>query len=383
MQRASICVTATVGIVLLAVSVLVCGCAAAAPPDVLPGVGLHPADLQPFAGAEPVRRNTPIFMTIPGKVGSHAPTITAFGDGELLAAWYSYEEGGELNGAAIYMARRLAGASEWTEPRLHVDRPEADGNPVLYGEGGAVWMFQAVVPGTGWRTAHIEVQRSSDRGVTWSPPEPIAGPLGANVRYPPVRIAIKQSPSGSEGHPTSGDLLLPAYDDLLGRCLFYVSSDGVQWQQRSTLATPLPYRVLQPSIALLEDGRLLAVMRNSERGWLWASYSDDDGRTWTTPADSGFANPASPAALLRLASGNLALVFNDSNEVRRPLSIALSGDDGLTWQAAHVLVDGPGEYAYPSAVQTPDGVIHIVYSHDREYIGHIEVNEEGIEGLRD
>ena len=312
---------------------------------------------------EPVFVSEPIFDSIAGKVGSHAPTITAFPDGELLAAWYSYSGPGELAGSAIYTARRRPGGA-WEPPELHIDRPEGDGNPVLYSEGDAVWLFQAVVPG-GWSTSHIEMQRSSDRGRTWSSPRVVSGALGTNVRFPPVRL-------------TDGTLLLPAYDDLVTRSLFFASTDGEHWVQRAALVTNVPHQNLQPSVVVLENGRLLAVLRNGGGGWLWVTASDDDGRSWAAPADSGFPNPGSAAALLRLSSGHLILVYNDSNTNRRPLSVTISGDEGTTWYPPRVLADGEGNYAYPATVESPDGLIHIVYSHDREHIQHITLNEAWI-----
>lgn len=313
---------------------------------------------------DPVFRAQPIFESIPGKVGSHAPGLAALPDGELLAAWYSYAGPHELDGSAIYMARCPAGSAEWGAPWSHIDRSEGDGNPVLYSEGQTVWLFQAVVPAS-WSTAHIEMQRSDDRGVTWSAPQRINGPTGSNVRFPPVRTA-------------DGTLLLPAYDDLLQRSLFFGSADGESWSLWSAVFTVPPNQNLQPSVAVLAEGRLLAVMRNGGGGWLWVTASDDGGYSWAAPADSGFPNPGSPAALLRLASGALILIFNDSPAARRPLAIGISADEGATWAPARILVDGDGAYAYPAAVQTPDGLIHIVYSHDRQQIAHITLNEAWI-----
>ena len=309
-----------------------------------------------------VFHSEPVFESIAGTTGSHAPALTAFADGQLLAAWYSYTGPNELDGAAIYIARRPAGGANWTEPQLLISRRESVGNPVLYSEGDAVWLFHAVVPGTGWSTAHIEVQQSSDRGQTWSDARILDARLGSNVRFPPVRTA-------------DGMLLLPAYDDLMPRSLFYASADGGDWTLRSVLAAESGHASIQPSIVVLPNGRVLGVMRNTGHGWLWVAAADDDGRTWTTPADSGFPNPASPAALLQLKSGHLVLVYNDSNTARRPLSITTSADDGATWHAARVLVDGEGAYAYPAVAQSADGLIHIVYSHDRQQIQHIAVNE--------
>lgn len=311
---------------------------------------------------EPIFLSEFIFDAIPGRAGSHAPTIAALPDGELLAAWYSYAGPGELDGADICVSRKAAGADNWSAPALLIDRPEAVGNPVLYAESEHVWLFYAVVPGTGWSTAHVEVRRSHDGGQTWSSPRTLPGPLGTNVRFPPRRLG-------------DGTLLLPAYNDLLPRSLFFASADGDHWTPRSELTTGPVHANLQPSVVALGDGRLLTVMRNGGGGGLWVAQSGDDGRSWKVSAVSGFPNPDSPAALLRPASGNLILVFNDSATLRRPLSVAISADEGVTWHPPRVLVDGDGEYAYPSAVQTTDGRIHVVYSHDRQRIGHVAFNE--------
>lgn len=312
----------------------------------------------------PAFRTEPVFESIPGKSGSHAPALTAFADGELLAAWYSYSGPGELDGAAIYTARCAAGGG-WTPPELLIARRESVGNPVLYSECNTVWLFHAVVSGSGWSTAHIEVQQSSDRGQTWSAARVVDGRLGSNVRFPPVRVA-------------DDTLLLPAYDDLLPRSLFYSPADAESWSLRSVLATEAGHANIQPSVVALADGRLLAIMRNAGHGWLWVAASDDGGRSWTTPADSGFPNPASPAVLLRLTNGHLVLVYNDSNTDRHPLSITVSADDGATWYPARILIDAEGAYAYPAVIQAPDGLIHIVYSHDRQRIQHISLNEAWI-----
>lgn len=309
---------------------------------------------------EPFFNDAPIFDAIPGRNHSHAATITTFPDGELLAAWYSYVGPDELNGSAIYTARRPAGSDTWDTPTLHIDRYGGDGNPVLYSEGDRVWMFQTFAP-FGWNSGHVQIQDSFDRGHTWSRPRELGGPIGSNVRYPPVRTA-------------TGKLLLPAYDDWRQRTEFFVSDDGDTWTLEGTVTCNTPYECIQPTVVRLGTGRLLAVMRNVGQRWLWVMASDDDGQTWSTPIDAGFPNPGSATALLRLSDGGLVLVYNDDPYSRRPLAIALSADEGVSWPYRRVLIDGDGKYSYPAAVQTPDGRIHIVYTQDRERIHHIELN---------
>ena len=340
------------------------GCVAS-PPGIVDFVFNIFTGEMPFEpAADPVFIDEPIFDYVPDKVGSHAASITTFPDGELLAAWYSYDGPEELNGSAIYMARRPAGSERWGRPRLHIDRAAGDGNPVLYSEADNVWLFQAVVP-FGWSTSHIEMQTSDDRGRTWSEPRAIAGPLGANTRYPPVRMA-------------DGRLLLPAYDNLILRSLFYTSTDGRDWTLDSIVFTGPPHQHLQPSVAKMKSGRLLAVMRDAGQTWMWVTVSDDNARSWTLPADSGFPNSGSPSALLRLASDNLLLVYNASRVARRPLSVALSPDGGETWTPGRVIADGESSYSYPSVAQTPDGLIHVVFSEARRRIRHVTLNEEWI-----
>lgn len=342
-----------------------CGCADWFPP-VLSGDGPAaafndstrvPAEVR--AEGTPVHFRQAVFESIDGKAGSHAATVAALPDGDLLAAWYSYDGPHELTGSAIYMSRRPAGGETWEAPWPHIDRPEGDGNPVLYAEGGRIWLFQAVTPGL-WSTAHIELQLSEDQGASWSAPSPLPGPVGANVKFPPVRTQ-------------EGWLLLPAYDDLLQRPLFYRSQDGLAWDVLGVMnVSPA---AIQPSVVVRPDGRLLCVMRNRGRGWLWAADSSDGGLTWSSPRDGGFPNPDSAAALCQLDNGHLVLVFNDSAVERVGLSAALSGDGGATWPYLRRIVDD-GEYcSYPAVSQTPDGLVHVLFSVGRERIDHVGFNE--------
>jgi len=307
----------------------------------------------------PVFSEEAVFESIPGKTGHHAATITVFSDGELMAGWYSYDGEHELAGSAIYLAKKPAGSNAWETPQLHIDRPKGDGNPVLYSEGDRVWLFQAVVP-FGWATSHIEVQESFDRGLTWTSPAVLSEGIGGNTKYPPIRLA-------------DGTLLLPAYNELLQRSIFYASTDGTQWELRSAAVSD-PGN-LQPSIVQLENGRLLSVMRNEKKGRLWMMASDDGAKTWLEPSDSGFPNPGSATEMIQLQNGHLMLIFNDSSSARRPLSVAISSDDGKTWPYKRIIADGDQTYSYPSAIQGPDGLIHILYSYNREKIMHVTINE--------
>ncbi len=101
---------------------------------ILPMAGCNPCDLdeldlpmaepgalvQPFdasavptpvqASGEPRFTEQPLFDAIPGRIGHHAPTLAAFEDGEVLAAWYSFSGEHELGGSPV--ARVIADGDE-------------------------------------------------------------------------------------------------------------------------------------------------------------------------------------------------------------------------------------------------------------------------------
>ena len=56
------------------------------------------------------------------------------------------------------------------------------------------------------------------------------------------------------------------------------------------------------------------------------AVSKDGGRTWSEGQDSLFPNPNAAVDFLKLQSGRLFLVYNDSMNRRTPLTVALSPD---------------------------------------------------------
>jgi hypothetical protein len=110
-----------------------------------------------------------------------------------------------------------------------------------------------------------------------------------------------------------------------------------------------------------------------------SSESHDGGWTWSEGVNSKFQNPNAAVDFIKLRSGNLLLVFNDSMNDRTPLTVALSADGGQTWPWQRNVAEGPYDYAYPMAVQTRDGKIHLVFtSHERTIVNHAVLDEEWI-----
>src|SRR5207248_9918498 len=116
-------------------------------------------------------------------------------------------------------------------------------------------------------------------------------------------------------------------------------------------------------------------------GYLVRSESRDGGRTWSAGSDSPFPNPNAAVDFLRLQNGHLMLVYNDSMSRRTPLTAAISTDGDKSYPHRRNLAEGPGDFAYPFAIQTRDDKIHVVYtSQRRSVINHAVFEESALLG---
>jgi len=187
----------------------------------------------------------------------------------------------------------------------------------------------------------------------------------------------------------SGHIVVPVQDMLLDPVRHvqytYVSADdGKTWRRGNMI--DLGGRghhdgALEGSVAELSDGRVLMMLRTN-LGRLWEAYSEDHGQHWRTLRPSRLDASSAPAAVQRLASGRLALVWNRlypegqtsfgygyglpfSEEWvswhREELSIALSTDDGATWGAPTVIARQKGaSIHYPKVFERRPGELWII-----------------------
>ena len=143
---------------------------------------------------------------------------------------------------------------------------------------------------------------------------------------------------------------------------------------------------LQPSAVQITDDYLVAYSRRGggyegeEDGWLVRSESRDGGYKWSEGKDSQFPNPNSAADFIRLRNGHLLLVYNDSKLHRMPLAVSISADGDKTYPYQRNIVEKKNDTAaYPFAIQTQDGRIHVVYtSESRSVINHAVFDEAAV-----
>ena len=124
----------------------------------------------------------------------------------------------------------------------------------------------------------------------------------------------------------------------------------------------------EPGVVELKDGRVMMFIR-TDSGYQYLAYSHDGADSWTPPVASTLAAPVAPASIKRLPStGDLLLVWNDHANIpaglrkrRVPLSVAISRDDGKTWQYVKALEGNPGGWYCYIAIHPVDGAVLFGY----------------------
>ena len=159
-------------------------------------------------------------------------------------------------------------------------------------------------------------------------------------------------------------------EDHSANGILYSDDDGRTWQECDAYVD-LPMRgAMEPKIEELKDGRLLMVMR-TQLGGVFESHSEDGGLTWSKPQTTGLQAPESCPGLRRIPrTGDLVLIWNNSlydpkfdhSGVRSPLTVAISKDEGDTWeQVKDIETDPEWEFTNPVTYVTSEGNLLIAY----------------------
>ncbi|RTE55376.1 hypothetical protein EHW67_02060 [Arenibacter aquaticus] len=160
---------------------------------------------------------------------------------------------------------------------------------------------------------------------------------------------------------------LPTGEWLMSRRSYDYAEKGVdfmvgaednfdQWEVYPVFGSSTHLEAEEPYWWILPDNKnLMALFRdNRKSGFLYRSFSTDNGRSWSSPVQTNFPDARSKFHGLQLQDGRYVLVSNSNYKKRDPLTLALS-DDGMVFTKMGYLVGGR----------------HIDYPHVLEHDGHL------------
>ena len=226
------------------------------------------------------------------------------------------------------------------------------------------------------------ITHSKDNGKTWSEP------LKLHDEWTGMNRGMLET---KDGHVVFSTMKMRNHQ---GRhlVLTYVSTDdGATWKPSNLLDSPNSAGdhggLMEAAITQLNDGRLWMLIRTNW-DYFYESFSSDNGLTWSEYRKTDIDASSSPAAVKRLESGRIIVVWNrlyhkgkedikrmrgDSNlaEVeaswqRDELSLMYSDDDGKSWSSPMIVAENitpatssKNWLSYPHVFEPIKGVIWI------------------------
>jgi predicted neuraminidase len=316
------------------------------------------------------------------------PGVEVSRGGRLWATWYSGGDGEGPDNFALLVSSDDNGKT-WGEPVSVVDPPGKVRayDPALWTDpSGRLWWFWS-------QSFSPEIGKISDgRAGVWA--AFTENPESATPCFSePVRIAngvMLNKPTvlsnGEWALPTAVWVCEnPRVEELDSERFsnMTVSSDsGTSFQLRG--GADIHHRCFdEHMIVELKDRRLWMLVRTYYG--IGQSFSSDGGETWSKGENSKLGGPNARFFIRRLSSGRLLLVNHtdispaeaaerfingETWRKRSRLTALLSDDDGRSWKGGLVL-DGRGGVSYPDGVEDSDGLIRVIYDHERYKEGEI------------
>ena len=249
------------------------------------------------------------------------------------------------------------------DPTILVDRQTGTAwVAALWSRGNRGWNGSG--PGlTPDETGQFVLTKSTDDGVTWSPPINIT----KQIKDPRWRLCFEGPGAGIQ--TTDGTLIFPAQfrdaDGTAHSCFIFSRDHGDSWTI-SPAAIPGNQPTSEAQIAELDDGSLLLTMRDESRSgtrawaqWTWNQAGDAKPQgKWSEPWFT-VPDPTCMASLIRHPHGELLFSNPNSATQRIALTIRESRDGGRSWSDGQLL--DPRGCMYSCLTVLKDGRVGILY----------------------
>ena len=303
------------------------------------------------------------------------PSVAVARNGRLWVTFYGSPTGGEDSNNYCTLATSTDGGDTWKDV-LVVD-PDGKGplrafDPEIWTapDGRIFWTWTERVSPLQAESSFANagcladprndklmcLEFPGDRELASPPPRPRQIGRGVMMCKPIVR--------------NDGAWLFPSahWNDAPSACIYESKDSGKTFFCIGGVTLPGKARVYdEHNVVQLRNGDLLTFIRTTCIANCMESVSHDGGHTWEVPKKARVNHTSCRLLLRKLKSGNLLLVKHgkiDEDCGRRNLTAYLSRDDGKTWEGG-LLLDERDNASYPDGDQAADGLIHVVYDHDR------------------
>jgi hypothetical protein len=317
-------------------------------------VGEMPGVLaQPKAGKELLLRISPG----PNNPRNSEGDFITLKDGSVLFVYSRYFGDSDHDNGTAYLAGRVSKdrGRTWSEDRTIVEREgllNVMSVSLLRLKNGDIALFY--LKKNAWTDCIPYLRISKDEAKTWSEPIPcITDRKGYfvlnNDRVIQMKdgrllmaVALHQTPDEKEW--SNGARLFSYYSDDNGRT----------WASSAMVPNPDKVVLQEPGVVELGNGEVMMIIRASP-GTQYRAYSRNRGLDWSPAEPAGIPSPLSPATIQRIPkTGDLLMVWNRNGGEdpkmkgkRTPLTVAVSKDEGRTWQhVKDIETDPDGWYCY-------------------------------------
>jgi hypothetical protein len=152
-----------------------------------------------------------------------------------------------------------------------------------------------------------------------------------------------------------------------------------QWESFPVLGSSSELAAEEPLWWLLPDDNLMALFRdNRKSGYLYRSFSTDNGRTWSNPTQTNFPDATSKLHGIRLSDGRYVLVSNANPRQRDPLTLSIS-DDGIVFNKMSYLVGGR-RVDYPHVMEH-NGYLIVAFSGGKQSVEVLKIKLSDLDNL--
>ena len=258
----------------------------------------------------------------------HHPNLVVY-RGQLFCMWSNGIKDEDAPGQRILMCSTKDGV-KWTTPVELTNANNGKGICVAAGfhEGkNGLVAYYTITGGKNFHRQTALFARISQNGVTWSKPRRLFS--GFYIEGPRRLL--------------NGDLLIAGEhvqpNREHGRMKILTTKDpgGLSGWQESTfpkLSDAKVFGYTEPAMFSLSNNNVVMTFRNYS-GFLFASVSSNNGRTWTRPVKTNFADSTARVAAGNLADGSVYMISNPMpKRFDRSLLVLSHSRDGKTFDRA-------------------------------------------------